>query len=84
MSDEDISVNCGADIPPFHHKATERAKRGDVAGLSSLIEIKRDWVLDAESNGSYGTNILFFALQRGHPEIVKLLLDAKIDPNRTT
>jgi hypothetical protein len=53
------------------------AKRGDVKAVQALL----DAGVDVQSKSPYGATALHFAADKGHVEVVKVLLQHKSDPN---
>ena len=53
------------------------ARKGDLAQVKALL----DKGVDVNSKSSYGQTPLFFACDRGHTEIVRLLLERGANPN---
>src|SRR4051794_26802759 len=53
------------------------ARKGDAAAVGRLLEAG----VDANAKTPYGATALSFAAEKGHVEVVRLLLAAKADPN---
>ncbi|MDD3673712.1 MAG: ankyrin repeat domain-containing protein, partial [Synergistaceae bacterium] len=61
----------------LNEQLIKAANNGDTATVRKMLEQGAD----PNSRNNYGKTALMYACRNGEPEMIQMLLDAKVDPN---